>query len=153
MSRDTSYVRRVVIEETRRILRSTDYEIGGGERFVRDLGIDSDDLSFELIPRLERHFGVRIVPAAWRKVFTVNDAVQLLLNAQTVGERSQSSERVSGAHYFWIVTCGVVGVAGSVVLSLGTRFAGRGLVAGIVVVAGVGCVWALSRCLWPEREK
>ncbi len=47
------------------------------DRFVKDLRIDSDDLSFVFIPKLEEWVGTEIPQEDWDKVWTLQDAVNL----------------------------------------------------------------------------
>jgi acyl carrier protein len=45
---------------------------------VKELRIDSDDLSFIFIPELEKKFGISIPPKEWRNVHTGHETVELL---------------------------------------------------------------------------
>lgn len=48
------------------------------DRLVDDLKATGDDLSFVFVPAVERQLGVPIEHEAWRRVFTVQDAVHVL---------------------------------------------------------------------------
>jgi len=48
------------------------------DRLVDDLKATGDDLSFVFVPAVERQLGVHVPQDAWRRVFTVQDAVEVL---------------------------------------------------------------------------
>jgi acyl carrier protein len=52
-------------------------EIGDDDELVADLSIDGDDLSFEMIPELERRFGRRTNLDDWNDVWTVRDVIRV----------------------------------------------------------------------------
>jgi acyl carrier protein len=45
---------------------------------VRDLKVDSDDLSYIFVPTVQEQLHVRIPVDEWGKVYTVQDAIDLL---------------------------------------------------------------------------
>jgi acyl carrier protein len=45
---------------------------------VRDLKVDSDDLSYIFVPTVQERLHVRIPVDEWDKVYTVQDAIDLL---------------------------------------------------------------------------
>jgi acyl carrier protein len=55
------------------------------DRFVADLQIDSDDLSLLFVPALQREIAVEIPIEAWREVYSVQDAVDLLARYESGG--------------------------------------------------------------------
>lgn len=55
---------------------------------VRDLKADRDDLSFVFITAVERELGVTVRHEVWRRVYTVQDAVNAL--RQALQERESS---------------------------------------------------------------
>jgi acyl carrier protein len=48
------------------------------DRFVRDLRISSDDLTFVFVPNLEKRLNVKVPIAAWGEVETGRDVIALL---------------------------------------------------------------------------
>jgi acyl carrier protein len=65
-----------VIEQELAIPRS---RITSGElEFVRDLHMDSDDLSLLFIPQLESRLGVNIPAAEWLMAYSIGDVIDLL---------------------------------------------------------------------------
>lgn len=63
----------------RKIMSDSTIQVGPGMRLIQDLGLSSDDLSFLFVPDIERQFGIKPSLEAWRRVYTVEDAVQLIL--------------------------------------------------------------------------
>lgn len=49
------------------------------DRLIQDLKLDSDDLSFLFIPTLEKQLHVSISTEEWGAVYSVQDAIDLLL--------------------------------------------------------------------------
>jgi acyl carrier protein len=66
------------LEDITRIPRAT---IRGSDRIGRDLGADSDDLSFVFIPAVERELGVTVRHEMWRNIYTVQEACEALRQA------------------------------------------------------------------------
>lgn len=48
------------------------------DKLVRDLKIDSDDLSFIFVPELENKLELEVPEEEWSEVYTVQDAINLL---------------------------------------------------------------------------
>jgi acyl carrier protein len=48
------------------------------DRLVGDLRIDSDDLSFSLVPDIEQAFSIRVPIEEWGHVYTIEDVVNLV---------------------------------------------------------------------------
>jgi acyl carrier protein len=74
---------RVEIEaELREILREyvryAERPIDPGDHLIFDLEIDGDDISFDLIPQVHRHFGIDPTARAWESAATVADVVALV---------------------------------------------------------------------------
>ncbi len=55
------------------------------DRLVKDLRIDSDDLSFILIPKLEEWVGREIPQADWDRVWSIQDAIDLVAGLKCKG--------------------------------------------------------------------
>ncbi len=66
------------IEDVTRIpadrIRPTDF-------LVQDLKMDGDDFSFVFVPNVEKVLGVKTDPAAWKRVWTVQDAISVFSSA------------------------------------------------------------------------
>jgi acyl carrier protein len=45
---------------------------------TQDLRIQGDDLSFLLVPRLEKTFGIRVPVREWEQVYTIGDVANLV---------------------------------------------------------------------------
>ena len=75
MSKNVEQVVFDVIEQElavpRRRIRREDY-------LVRDLKIDTDDLSFLFIPKLEGLFGLRIPAEDWGNAYSIDDVINLI---------------------------------------------------------------------------
>jgi hypothetical protein len=71
----------VVLRHLEEITKIPRGEIRPTDRIVRDLRADSDDLSFLFIPNVERELGVGVKHDVWRRVVTVQDAVDALRQA------------------------------------------------------------------------
>ena len=54
------------------------------DRFVADLKVDSDDLSFLLVPAVKRELSVDPPMDAWQTVFTVRDVVDLVIRLKSL---------------------------------------------------------------------
>lgn len=54
---------------------------------VKDLGIDTDDLSFLFVPGLEKKLGKKVPVSEWDTVFTVQDAIDLLTRYSGNGDQ------------------------------------------------------------------
>jgi acyl carrier protein len=65
-------------EIVRALLPDASRSIALSDRLTADLRIDSDDLSYEMVPELERHFEIKVPVKEWRQVFTVGDLVALV---------------------------------------------------------------------------
>lgn len=74
-------VRFAVEAKLREILCNRNAEIRGQDRFIADLKVDSDDLSFIFIPELESELGVSLPQETWSKVESVDDVVEQLSKA------------------------------------------------------------------------
>jgi acyl carrier protein len=55
-------------------------ELSLSDRLVKDLELDSDDLSFIFIPRLEDWVGTAIHQKDWEQVWCIEDAINLVVN-------------------------------------------------------------------------
>ena len=69
--------------------------IGPDTDLVRDLGADSDDLSFGYVPEVHRCFGIALPNDEWLRIATPRDTVEAVLKAGGVpctGLRSRSRE-------------------------------------------------------------
>ena len=58
-------------------------ELNLSDRFVKDLEIDSDDLSFIFIPKLEKWVGTGISQEDWNQVWSIQDAIDVALRYQS----------------------------------------------------------------------
>lgn len=77
-SADDKSIERVVLETLEKELAVPAGRLRLDADLTRDLKIDSDDLSFLFVPKLERRLGVKIPVEEWSSVGTVRDAVNLL---------------------------------------------------------------------------
>ena len=75
---DELAIRAIVVEELAMLAGVSQSTIVGTIDIVKDLRIDSDDLSFQFIPNVELRCGVRCSYSEWRNVHTVDEVVALL---------------------------------------------------------------------------
>jgi acyl carrier protein len=59
-------------------------------RLVRDLKIDSDDLSFVLVPELSKRFSASVPVHVWDRVYTVGDVVRVFMDLTSTREQPPS---------------------------------------------------------------
>jgi len=69
-----------IFKVVQEILSDPDGELSRASRFVKDLRIDSDDLSFILCPILEDIAGCQIPFREWDNIYTIGDAIDLVKN-------------------------------------------------------------------------
>ncbi len=67
-----------VFDIIRQILCDRDRPLSLADRLVRDLKIQSDDLSFSLVPDVERAFSIRVPVGEWGHIYTIGDVVTLV---------------------------------------------------------------------------
>ena len=67
----------IVLEVLRDVLNEPERELLLTERFVKDLRINSDDLSFVFIPNVQEKLEIKIPVKEWSKVYTIQDAINL----------------------------------------------------------------------------
>lgn len=75
---NTDEIRSRVLDIVRDILCDQDRELSLSDRLVRDLKIQSDDLSFSLVPAVEKTFDLRVPLEEWGSIYTIGDVVDLV---------------------------------------------------------------------------
>ena len=68
-----------VMRNVREILADRSRPLRGDEHLTRDLKIDSDDLTYLLVPAIERLCARRPTVRDWAGVGTINEVVDLLV--------------------------------------------------------------------------
>ena len=71
-------VEEAVWETLEGILLTSRSKMRASDYLVRDIKIDSDDLSFIFVPEVEKKLKVKIPVEEWSRVYTVQDAIDLL---------------------------------------------------------------------------
>jgi hypothetical protein len=99
-------VRRIVEEEIRSLAPHVNV-VGGRLHLVRDLRIDSDDLSFILVPNVEARCGVTPPTLEWANVTTVDDVVALIVKHL---KEPQAASRWQAPHVKAKVVLGLIGI-------------------------------------------
>ena len=90
MSSNVDPVEDVVLRHLEEILLIPRDQISLSDDLIRDLKADGDDLSFLFIPGVQRELGVSVAHHVWRKVFTVQDAVDTL-RAATLQQQNSTT--------------------------------------------------------------
>ena len=67
----------VVLEVLRDVVDPSEREVLLTDRLVKDLRIDSDDLSFLFVPNIQDRLGLKIPVKEWRTVYTIQDTINL----------------------------------------------------------------------------
>lgn len=70
-------IQSIVFDIVREILCDRKWPLSLADRLVRDLRIQSDDLSFSLTPDVERAFNIRVPVEEWGHIYTIGDVVNL----------------------------------------------------------------------------
>jgi acyl carrier protein len=76
---ESKEVEEAVWETLESILLRSRNGLSANARLVRDLKIDSDDLSYIFVPELEKKLKVKIPVEEWCNVSTIQDAIALLI--------------------------------------------------------------------------
>jgi hypothetical protein len=69
-----------IVEVVDTILPGYQARSKASDDLVRDLQIDSDDLSFYVIPEIERRLGIHPPAAAWSRVSRIDEIAEMLVD-------------------------------------------------------------------------
>jgi acyl carrier protein len=80
---DEDLVRGKIVYIVKDILCDENIIINDNDDLVRDLKIDSDDLSYIFVPYITEAFSVDVPNFEWKKVNTIGDTVRLVLSSKS----------------------------------------------------------------------
>jgi acyl carrier protein len=97
---------RIIVE----MARKPEDEISLSDRVIADLGIDDEEIAYELVPRLEADFGAHVPWKEWAQARTVGDVISILERyAGTAPVGFSATRRLRRTHEIFILgICGAL---------------------------------------------